>query len=80
MERSAVAMAKDDVGGTWGTQDGRMGENQYIGKHSPEYRKDGVIGAGRGLEVIRPGMTWGALKPDEKVLKMDMARACCKRR
>jgi len=43
-------------------------ESQYIGKHSPEYRKDGVIGAGRGLEVIRPGMEWGTLKQDEKVL------------
>jgi len=43
-------MAKDDVGGTWGSKmegDNVDSESQYIGKHSPEYRKDGAIGAGR---------------------------------
>jgi len=52
---------EDNVGGTQGSKmegDKVDSESKYFGEHSPEYRKDGVVGAGRGLEVIRHGMTW----------------------
>ena len=45
-------MTKDDIGGTRGSEmegDEVDGEGEYIGEHSPEYRKNGVIGAGRGV-------------------------------
>ena len=64
-------MTKDDIGGTRGSEmegDEVDGEGEYISEHSPEYRKMGSLELGGGLEVIRPQMTWGALKQDKRVL------------
>ena len=43
-------MMKDDVGVIRGSEmEGDEVDGEYIGEHSPEYRKNGVVGAGRGV-------------------------------